>query len=243
MFTTENDYEYATGVIVVRDGRNLKALDEFPAYGIGPHEVKMMPDGVTLAVAVGGILTHPDDPRENLNIESMSPNLSYIDSHNGKLIGQYRVSDHQLSIRHIDVSLDGRVAIGMQYEGPAKKMAPLVAFHRGEDQIATAKADVERYQSMNQYTGAVCSALDNDVTAVSCPRGGQVTFWNRSTSEYMDALLIPDTGGIALSSDQRNFIVSSGNGSIYKIDIQSLSIVDQTRIQEAKWDNHMIAVS
>jgi hypothetical protein len=40
------------GVIGVYDARaNYKRIDEFPTFGIGPHDLALLPDGKTLVVA------------------------------------------------------------------------------------------------------------------------------------------------------------------------------------------------
>ena len=43
-------------------------VGEFPTHGVGPHELLLLGDGRTLAVANGGIETHPDFGRAKLNI-------------------------------------------------------------------------------------------------------------------------------------------------------------------------------
>src|ERR671923_1401289 len=64
LFTSENDYEGGRGVLGVRDATDgYRQIGEMASFGVGPHEVVLMPDGVTLAVANGGIRTHPDRDR------------------------------------------------------------------------------------------------------------------------------------------------------------------------------------
>ena len=41
-------------------------IGELASFGVGPHEVVLMPDGATLVVANGGIRTHPDRDRAKL---------------------------------------------------------------------------------------------------------------------------------------------------------------------------------
>ena len=64
LFTTENDFEAARGVIGVWDVPSGYArIAEIPSGGVGPHDIKLMPGGKLLAVANGGIETHPDTGR------------------------------------------------------------------------------------------------------------------------------------------------------------------------------------
>ena len=45
----------------------IARIGEFASGGIGPHDLVLMPDGRSLAVANGGLRTHPDTGRETLN--------------------------------------------------------------------------------------------------------------------------------------------------------------------------------
>ena len=104
----------------VRDATDgYRQIGELASFGVGPHELVLMPDGATLAVANGGIRTHPDRDRAKLNLDSMAPSLAYLDLADGKLRADYRLAEehHQLSIRHLAVLGTGGVAIAMQYEG------------------------------------------------------------------------------------------------------------------------------
>ena len=78
LLTTENDYQSGRGKIVYRDiKKGYKVVKEIDSHGVGPHELVGL-NGL-LAVANGGLKTHPASPRKNLNVESMRPNLSIID--------------------------------------------------------------------------------------------------------------------------------------------------------------------
>lgn len=109
LFTPENAYETATGVLGVWDARNGYArLGAFPTGGVGPHDVKLMPDGQTLVVANGGIETHPDSGRAKLNIPFMQPSLVYL-TQDGTELERVELEHrlHKASIRHLALSPDG----------------------------------------------------------------------------------------------------------------------------------------
>ena len=130
LYATENDFATGRGVIGIYDARNGYArLGELPSHGIGPHEIRLLSDGTTLAVANGGIATRPDLPRVKLNLPTMDPSLCYIDRRNGALLGNIRLPEplRQLSIRHLAVGPDDRVAVAMQDVGPSNRLVPLVA--------------------------------------------------------------------------------------------------------------------
>ncbi len=59
LYATEHDNETRAGLIGIYDATGgYKRIGEVPTYGIGPHEVILLADGKTLAVANGGIETH-----------------------------------------------------------------------------------------------------------------------------------------------------------------------------------------
>src|SRR3546814_12613287 len=93
----------------------------------------LLSDGRTLAVANGGIQTHPARRREKLNIDTMQPSLAYIDAESGALLHDHRLPPalHQASIRHIAATAGDTVGVVMQYDGPRDTLVPLVGFHRG----------------------------------------------------------------------------------------------------------------
>jgi hypothetical protein len=56
-------------VIGVRDASaGYRHIGELPSHGIGPHDLALLSDERTLVVANGGIRTHPDRRREELNL-------------------------------------------------------------------------------------------------------------------------------------------------------------------------------
>jgi len=72
LYAAENDYQHKRGVIAVRDATDgYKQIGEFSAHGIEPHDIALLPDGRTLVIANGGIETHPDSGREELNLSEM----------------------------------------------------------------------------------------------------------------------------------------------------------------------------
>ena len=84
LFTPEYDYEHQRGVLAVRDARDFHIIDEIDTLGLDPHEVAWLPDGRSLLVANGGIMTHPRNFRRKLNIPTMDPSLCAIDASNGR---------------------------------------------------------------------------------------------------------------------------------------------------------------
>ena len=243
LFTTENDFKNGVGVIGVRDGETLASLREMPSYGVGPHELVLLSDGHTLVVANGGIRTHPDLPREKMNIPTMAPSLAYIDAASGTLQAAYTLDNRFLSIRHLAVGRDGLIGIALQHEGPQEDTVPLVGFqHRGQPIVLATTPDPV-LQSLNHYTGSICLHPDTGIASVSCPRGGQVTFWHAANARFLAALPIRDAGGISLSADGEAFVVTNGLGEIHTIRADALIPASApVTVADTMWDNHLTLI-
>ena len=76
LMTSEVVAEGSAGRIGLWETRGFTRIDEWDSHGIGPHEVRLMPDG-NLIVANGGIQTDPND-RAKLNLATMRPNLTLL---------------------------------------------------------------------------------------------------------------------------------------------------------------------
>jgi hypothetical protein len=80
LYSTENDFDNARGVIGIYDATDgFRRIGEFFSGGIGPHDMTVLPDGRTMLIANGGLETHPDYGRTVLNVATMKPNLAFID--------------------------------------------------------------------------------------------------------------------------------------------------------------------
>lgn len=243
LYVTENDFEAGRGVIGIYDAADgYRRLGEIPSHGIGPHELHLLGDGRTLAIANGGILTHPDTGRSKLNLPSMRPNLAYVDSRNGQLLGAYEPPPqwHQLSIRHLDVGADDAVCLGMQYQGSQQHQPPLVALHRGEDALQMISAPADIQARMKNYCGSVTVDSRSERFAVSSPRGGLVTSWSSRDGSYLGHVDVADGCGIAAGIQPGELLLSSGRGEIYRGADQLLARHADLSAQGIRWDNHMV---
>ena len=156
LFCTESEISSGKGKVTVRDSQSLALINEFDSFGIGPHEIALMPDTTTLVIANGGLLTHPDSGRKVLNLESMRSSLSYIDSRTGALISEHFVAEEKASIRHLDVAADGTVALALQVQRQAMNnhaLTPLAAIHKFGQAIQMLHAPEALTTKLNDYMG------------------------------------------------------------------------------------------
>ena len=245
VYTTENDYEHGRGLIVSRSPRTLEVLGEFESGGVGPHEL-IWAGRNTLAVANGGIRTHPSQPRRKLNIETMRPNLTLLDAGDGKLIARAAPPDHQASIRHIDIAANGDVALALQYEGPPADDVPLLyVFRRAAGRLEPLPAPLAIQRRMRQYTASICVDRRTGHALITCPRGHLVTFWDTAGRGYLGHRRVRDAGGVALDAASREFVVSNSGGTVLRFDAASFEFrrAATRQFPELRWDNHLAACS
>jgi hypothetical protein len=244
MFATEAIGSTGDGVLGIYDAADgWKRVGEASTHGLDPHEVRLMPDGRTLAVANGGILMRADMPRLKLNIPDMDPSLVYLDARDGSLVRQIRPDRElrQLSIRHIAIDRRGRVAIAMQYEGPETDRVPLVALHdapAGAGHLDYLPMPEDQRLAMRQYCGSAAMDGSGRYLAVSSPRGNRVLVWDLEQPAPVRVGEARDVCGIA-ARDGGGFIASNGPGRLYRLgDDGGMAILAEP--DRTQWDNHMV---
>ncbi|MGI9435294.1 MAG: DUF1513 domain-containing protein [Geminicoccaceae bacterium] len=246
LLATENDYASGDGVIGLYDAADgYRRVGEYHSHGIGPHELVLMPDGKTLAIANGGIRTHPERGRAKLNLDTMAPSLVFADLEDGKRVEALHLpaEQHKLSIRHLAILSDGRLALAMQYEGSKRDNVPLVALADGSSIQPLLAPDMIQRQ-MRHYAGSVAVDRSGQLIAISAPRGGLVTFWDVAERQYIGNAKTLDGSGVASGKEPGSFVVTSGNGDVLSAkpfldEFKSLEILS---LGQARWDNHLRSV-
>lgn len=242
MLATENDYEAGHGVLGVYDasaGGGYRRIGEFATGGIGPHEVVLLPDGKTLCVANGGILTHPDYGKLELNLDTMRPSLAYMDAADGRLLEQVELPGqyHRLSIRHLALAADGAVWFGCQHTGPAGERPPLVGRHRRGGQPELYGGPDEVLRGFRNYVGSVAADPSGGIIATSSPVGGQVVYWDTASGRCLGLTRLADGCGVAPLAPGR-FLANSGMGALVQAGpgLAAQSILAPS--PGLSWDNH-----
>jgi hypothetical protein len=251
LFTTESNFETSDGVIVVRETQRYQVISSFPSYGIGPHELAMMPDGKTLVVANGGLRTHPDSGRKVLNLNTMASNLSYIDTRTGTLIDQARLNDQsndfsKASIRHLDVSPCGTVAIALQVHREAMShdaVIPLAAIHKQNKAISVLNAPSQLLRKLDDYMGSVKINSHRNTVAFTSPKGDMAMFWDMNTKIFNGFHVFHDVCGLTVSNDHKFFILSNSAGKIRYVNAITLQEDKDKRLNypDKHWDNHLLS--
>jgi hypothetical protein len=244
LFTTENAYDEKRGVLGIRDSKTFQHIGEYDTFGLDPHDVQLMPDGKTLVVANGGIEQHPDFGRRKLNLDTMQPSLVYIDAASGKKIDEYRLPDRHLSIRHLIATADGDVGVALQYEGDLYRQQPtsLVAWQeKGSDLqlLDISAADVALF---NGYMADLAYDPQQQILAVSSPRGNHTSFWSVRERRFLHAHPLPEPSGVAFLADRQQFLVSDATGGIHTFPspLKTASASLLLQFPDRLWDNHLV---
>jgi len=243
LYVPENAYaEQGAGKIGVYDARaNFQRVQEFDLDGIGPHQIALMPDGFTLAIALGGIQTHPDYSRDKLNLYSMQSALLYLDTRSGQVTGRFNAPHQHLSLRHLDVAKDGTVMVGAQFQSSANPdeayTGPLVFIQRGEQPLQAWQASEETWQAQQHYIASVAMNSSGTLAITTSPRGGVVNLWQVAEARLLKQYRVKDVAGAGYLPANGGFVVSNGLGQLFKVsnELQLLEHAASTR-----WDNHLL---
>ena len=244
LYTTENGFEDGRGIVGVWDiARDWRRVREWPSHGVGPHEVRVLGGGASLAVANSGIRTHPDTGRAKLNLETMISSLALLDATDGRLVRAASFGEplRRLSIRHLDIDRDSRIVVAMQHEGSRRDRVPLVALER-DARLVPAYAPAEVSRRMRQYAGSVCFDASGRYVAVSHPHEGIVSLWASRSARWLALTELPDTCGIAAGAGAGVFIATGADGQIARIDAREGTSTVLARSEGSHWDNHLLAL-
>ncbi|MDO6442649.1 DUF1513 domain-containing protein [Marinobacter sp. 2_MG-2023] len=237
LYAPANRYEPGEGIIAVYDShQQYQRVNTFDLKGIGPHQITLHPDGQTLVVGLGGILTHPDYDRIKLNLDTMEPALILMNRHSGEILARFQPTHHQLSTRHVDVAPDGTIYAAYQYQGAAHELPPLVARYRNGryEEIAF---DEAVHRELGNYIASIVAHPENDLVAIASPIGGTALIFNSRTGAVIEKAAIADCAGVeALAGG--DFLISSGRGKLVRMgqrtpakEIASLPV---------QWDHHLV---
>lgn len=237
LLTSEQRAEDSVGVIGLWDVEaGYRRIGEYPTGGIGPHDLRLMPDGAILVVANGGIATDPTD-RTKLNVPTMRPNLTYMDLA-GTILYQVELEPtlRQNSIRHLAIRDDGLVGFAMQWEGEDGAAPPLLGLHQQGQAPLLVEAPLADELAMQGYAGSIAFSGDGREIAITSPRGGRLHRFSASGA-FLGALSRADVCGLAMHAD--GYLASDGLGGL--IAVSPDRIVSLARL-DCAWDNHLVAL-
>ncbi|MCT8970738.1 DUF1513 domain-containing protein [Microbaculum marinisediminis] len=245
LIATENDYDGGRGVAGVYDvAAGMRRIGEFATGGLDPHEAVLMPDGRTLCIANGGVLTHPDYGKLELNLDTMAPSIAYVDIATGDLLETAELprSLHKLAFHHLAVDAFGTVWFGGQYHGPKADRPPLVGRHRRGQAIEMFTGPQDVLRGLSGYIGSVAVDASGTVVATSSPVGGTVAYWDAATGRSLGVTELRDGCGVAPGA-RDDFRLTNGHGEIVEAGPAAEPEEVRPPGDDIAWDNHLRRVA
>lgn len=230
LLTTETDLDTGQSLIGVWDARSMEKQTEWQTHGIDAH--MMLLDGDTLLVANGGVPTQPETGRSKRNLHTMDSSLVRLHGQSGALLGQWRLPDRRLSLRHMARN-SSRVGIALQAEHDAKAerdAAPVLAIFDG-DKLTL--AEPVPAPGCAGYAGDIASLLDG--FAVSAPRANAILRW-RPNDGWQAPLPLQE--GCAIASVRGRRLWAGGSAKV--LGVESDSQVSLVLRPSLRLDNHLV---
>lgn len=233
LYTTEIDLDSGMGLIGVRDGGSLEKRAEWSTHGLDPH---MLTWDATrpgaLIVANGGVPTRPETGRIKVDLHRMDSSLVRLDARTGAFLGQWRLDDPRLSLRHLAWN-GNRLGIALQAEHndpAAKAAAPVLAVFDG-----ASLSMVPAAASLAGYGGSI-AALGGGF-AVSCPRAQGVAIYGADGFRELVALV--EVCPLASAQDR---LWAGGRGLALGLAETAEPSARRAVAPDIRLDNHWIAL-
>lgn len=213
LFTTETDPHTGHGWIGQRDLQTLALVAEFESHGLDPHHLVWTAEG-DLMVANGGVTR--DSLGRKQGDQALASSLVQLDAHKGRLLGQWRLADPQLSIRHLAWSVGPKakpgllgVALQAEHGSPAQRLAaPTLAVWNGE-QLSLPSADARG----GGYAGDIAPGPAGGFV-LSAQKQGRVLWWQPALPAWMTVVAeVTEPCALVSSADGNGFSLSAGRGA------------------------------
>lgn len=239
LYTTQSEGKAQIGHVAVYDVMTGAVSATWTSQGIEPHEL-LWADAATLVVGNGGILDrNATDPIES--------SLVWLDAATGTLKGKVALDEDNetLSLRHLVRLTDGRIVCGVQDQDFATDLRPLALIADMSGSVAFLDLPQDIHRRMMGYVGSIAADPSGSYICATSPRGGLAVVWT-AEGEYVDAIDLPDTCGVAGGPEPYGFLLSSGHGARLPIHVDSVEGIvarpEALRLDPLQWDNHLSLV-
>jgi hypothetical protein len=192
------------------DARSLRRVAQFGSGGVDPHQLLRARDGA-LVVANGGILR--DAAGRGVELARMDPTLALVAPEAGRLLGQWRLADPRLGLRHVAWSDGGErtlLGIGLQAEherADARRDAPALALWDGRS-LTLPCADA----SAAGYVGDITSAPGGGFV-LSAQKAGRSLWWSPAAPERLTRVAdLAEPCALTREPDSGAVLIGAGRG-------------------------------
>jgi hypothetical protein len=187
LYTAETNPLSGQGWVGVRERRSLRKVAEWRTHGVEPHQLLLDATGA-LVVANGGILRTDGDKKRDLHL--MDSSLVRLNPVTGERLGQWRLKDPRLSLRHLAWSHPDS-GVGIAGQAPPLPLLG-IALQAEHDDLTQRRAapvlavwDGEKLQTPSPvpagdgYAGDIAAGPEGGFV-VSCQRVSMAVHWRPS---------------------------------------------------------------
>lgn len=232
VLTVETKLDDGHSVLVRRAAQDLAVQAEWPTHGVDAHAVIADADG-SLLVANGGVLTLPETGRAKQGLDRMVSTLVRLDPRSGDLLGQWRLDDPRLSLRHLARHPNGTLGVALQAQHDERSRragAPLLALFDGKMlRAVTTPVDLAG------YGGDIVAMPDG--FSVSAPRAGGIARYTVD-GRWLGLVSLPEACALAGDAGLGNWFA----GGAQVLDLSSKGISRRHELPALRLDNHWLAI-
>lgn len=206
IYTAETHSGSGQGWVSVRERQSLRKVAQWRTHGAEPHHLLVHADG-SLMVANGGLLRGEGDKKRD--VHWMDSSLVRLDTGNGERLGQWRLKDARLGLRHMawnepatrGAGASRLLGIALQNEHDdltQRRNSPVLAIWDG-DTLRTPSP----LAAGGGYSGDIVAGPDGGFV-LSCLRANLALQWRASVPEEMAAVAqLQEVGALAPWNAQR----------------------------------------
>lgn len=240
IYTTEIDTYSGQGLLGVRDARTLQLQTEYKTFGLDPHSVIALPAIYSIAtqhplsgmlfIANGGIDTAIETGRTKRKLQQMDPSICCLHPHTGELLGQWRLPDTRLSLRHLAWALPHAsqqpaqtsgtptlgIALQAEHDDLAQKAAaPLLAVLSWADRPEGALHLASGQPALAGYGGdiTVAGSGQHAQFLVSATRGHALARYALD-GQFLGSTTLAEAGALAGAT---KFVWASGRAGVMRV--------------------------
>jgi uncharacterized protein len=185
--------------VSVRDAKTGAYLKEMPTYASSPHEVLLVDQGKTLAVANSGL---PD--------VAGSAKVTFVDIESSKLKESYEIDHPNFSCQHLLVTDSGLIIAALNSTTGKPLTHAIAVGERGKDKKLTPiEIPAAALEKIQIQVLSLSYHEPSGVLAATCMPGNSVTLWDLKNHKYIKSIDMMHPTGIAITQSGEHFIVAS----------------------------------
>lgn len=220
IYTAETHPGSGQGWVSVRERQSLRKVAQWRTHGTEPHHLLVHADG-SLMVANGGLLRAEGDKKRDVHL--MDSSLVRLDTGSGERLGQWRLKDVRLGLRHMawnepapsGAGASRLLGIALQNEHDdltQRRNSPVLAIWDGDTLLTPSTL-----AAGGGYSGDIVAGPDSGFV-LSCLRANVALQWRPSTPEAIETVAqLQEVGALApwnaqRAGDQRGVLLAAARG-------------------------------